>query len=379
MIVASLIDAGAKFSDVETLLSKLKIDNYAVKAEKVQRAGLSATHFHVEVHHHEHHHRGLSDIEMIIQSADLPVRVKERSLAVFRTLAQAEAEVHNVGVNDVHFHEVGAVDSIIDIVGACICLELLNVDEIQFSKITVGYGQVKCAHGILPVPAPATVKLLKNQTIESGSRVGEQATPTGAAILAALGTQSLTIPEMKLHSVGYGAGTRDDAAAPNVLRAIVGESASLNECETDEISVLRCNLDDITGEHLGYLVEKCFSAGALDVVQIPIYMKKGRPATMIEVIAPLDKESVLREVLLTQGTSFGVRAERQRRIKLKRDIITIIMPEGRVRVKLGFLGSKLIQISPEFEDCRKISERTGENFASVFNKSKEAAQQGKSE
>ncbi len=374
MIVAALIDAGASFDELKKQLAVLTLSGYTINVTDVTRAGLKARHFQVNLEHHHHHHRGLNDITQIIQNAGLPDQVKANAVKVFTTLAEAEAHVHNCPINDVHFHEVGAVDSIVDIVGACIGLELLGAKKVQFSKIAVGSGQIKSAHGTLPVPAPATAKLLENQVIYSGDRAGELATPTGAAILTALGTQLLEIPELKLKSIGYGAGTKDDPHHPNVVRVFLGQSES-HAAQVDEVAVISFNVDDITPEHLAFVVDELPAKGALDVAQIPIFMKKGRSATMVQVLAPINREKDLVEFILTQSTSFGLRLTHEKRYKLARDFIVIVLPEGKVRVKLGYFGEKLVQISPEFEDCRKIAERTGLNFRHLYARATELARQ----
>jgi len=289
-------------------------------------------------------------------------------------LGEAEAKVHGCSVAEVHFHEVGAVDAIVDIVGACICLDLLKADAVLYSTVAVGSGQVKVAHGTLPVPAPATAELLMGRQITAGNRTGELATPTGAAIWTALGTQEVRLPELQLQAVGYGAGTRDDPDHPNVLRVLVGRRET-QKAETDEIAVLHFNVDDITAEHLGWLAERILANGALDVVQIPAFMKKNRAAAVVQVLAPVAKEAELAEFILTQSTSFGLRIAREKRCKLAREFLVVVLPEGKVRVKLGYHAGKLVQIAPEFEDCRKIAERTGVNYRQLYARAAELARQ----
>jgi pyridinium-3,5-bisthiocarboxylic acid mononucleotide nickel chelatase len=374
MLVAALVDAGVPWPELQEQLAGLNLPGYTLTLADVTRSGIKAKHFQVALDHHHHHHRGLNDITQIIQNASLPAQVKANAVKVFTTLAQAEAHVHNCPIADVHFHEVGAVDSIVDIVGTCIGLELLGIKTIHFSKIAVGAGHVKSAHGLLPVPAPATAKLLENQIIHAGDRTGELATPTGAALLTALGSQRLDLPELALKAIGYGAGTRDDPSHPNVVRVFLGRIES-QAAQTDEISVISFNVDDITAEHLAFVADQLFAKGALDVLQIPAFMKKGRSATLVQVLSPLEKEKDLVEFILTQSTSFGLRLTHEKRYKLARDFIVIVLPEGKVRVKLGYLGEKLVQISPEFEDCRKIAERTGLNFRHLYARATELARQ----
>ncbi len=374
MVVAALIDAGAPWAELKQQLAGLTLSGYSINVTDVTRAGIRAKHFQVASENAHHHHQNLNSIREIIQAATLPDPVKANAVKVFTRLAEAEAHVHHCSIDEIHFHEVGAIDSIVDIVGACIGLELLGVKTVHFSKIAVGSGQVTCAHGQLPVPAPATAKLLEGQTICSGDGTGELATPTGAAILTALGTQHLDMPELTLKATGYGAGTREDPNHPNVVRVFLGETESQGT-QMDEVCVISFNVDDITAEHLAFVADRLFAKGALDVIQIPAFMKKGRSGTLVQVLSPLDKEKELAEFILTQSTSFGLRLSHEKRYKLAREFIVIVLPEGKVRVKLGYFGEKLAQISPEFEDCRKIAERTGLNFRHLYARATELARQ----
>ncbi len=375
MLVASLLGAGASWTKFQSMLSGLKVHGYSLELSDVKRAGIGAKHFNVVLEHaHHHHHRDLGTILQMIQGAALPARVIERACRVFTRLGEAEAEVHQCDIAKVHFHEVGAIDAIVDIVGACICLELLDVDTVFYSRIAVGSGQVKGAHGVLPVPAPATARLLLGSEFFSGDRTGELATPTGAAILTALGTQQVYLPELRLKTIGYGAGTRDDAGQPNVVRVFVGnEGHQLGQ--TDEVTVIDFNVDNMTGEHLGWLTEQLMTRGALDVGQIPMSMKKSRPATLVEVIAEPARTDELVRFILTQSTSFGVRTRQEKRHKLGREFVDVDLPGGRVRVKVGYLDGRAVQISPEYEDCRTITEKTGNNFRQVYAQAAERARQ----
>ncbi|MFA5864001.1 MAG: nickel pincer cofactor biosynthesis protein LarC [Phycisphaerae bacterium] len=374
MVVAGLLDAGASWTEFLQQIAALNIEGYNLDLTEVSRAGIKAKLFQVNLDHHHHSHRDLNSIIELIQGSKLHDRVISRAVKIFTKLAQVEAEIHNCEISNVHFHEVGAVDAIIDIVGACICLELLNVDEIYYSKIAVGGGQVKNAHGILPVPAPATAKLLLDKQIYSGDRTGELATPTGAAIMVTLGTQKVDLPELTLKSIGYGAGSRDDPNYPNTVRVLLGRQDS-QDLQTDEVTIISFNVDDITGEHLGWLAEQIMGKGALDVAQIPVFMKKSRSATLVQVLSPAEKVDELVEFILTQSTTFGVRLGKEKRYKLNREFVVAVLPEGKVRVKLGYFNKKLVQVSPEFEDCRKITERTGINFRKIYARAAELARQ----
>jgi uncharacterized protein (TIGR00299 family) protein len=414
MIVASLIDAGANFEQFQQMLGELHLEGYTIDLEQVRRGGIRAKHFrvnlghehpheHTHTHQHENHehshphkhehkhahdheshqhthsraheHRDLNAIIDIIQRANLPERVKTRAINIFNRLGYAEAHVHGCDISQVHFHEVGAVDAIVDIVGACIALELLDVETLYFSKVAVGSGQVTGSHGVLPIPAPATAKLLEGCVIDSAGRTGELATPTGAAILTTLGEQKVFMPELNLKTIGYGAGTRDDAHHPNVLRVMLAEQSSAGRMQVDEVTSLIFGVDDITGEHLGYLSEQLMSRGALDVAQIPMYMKKGRSAVRVEVLAGAEKVDELIEYILTQGTTFGLRVDRHQRVKLSRDFVAVILPEGKIRVKLGMFDGKVVQIAPEYDDCRNAAERSGKNFRDIYLRASEQARQ----
>ncbi len=375
MIIAALLDAGVDGDQLIRELEKLNLADYRVEISDTARCHIHSKQFKVIVTGEQKEHRHLGRIIDIIEKSELSETVKSRACAVFERLGRAEAQVHNIDISKVHFHEVGAIDSIIDIVGACICFELMGIDEIFYSKIAVGSGTVKCAHGILPVPAPATVKLLEGKRVYAGPGDGELTTPTGSAIITTVGTQKIDLPELELSAVGYGAGSRDSAEYPNVLRVFIGNKNTDNRLETDEISVISFNIDDSTAEHTGLLVEQLLASGVLDVIQVPAYMKKSRAGIKIEVLTKIADEHKIAEMILSQGTSFGVRISHQYRYKLKRKIVRIELPEGNVSVKLGLLGEKLVQIAPEFEDCKRIAEINGRNFREVYACALELARQ----
>ncbi len=366
MIIAAMLDAGVKEGEFLRELKKLNLSGYDIKIYQAKRCNIRAKRFDVIVTDKQEHHRNLSDITEIIKSSSLSDCTKARSLEIFNKLGQAEAKVHGCDISDIHFHEIGAIDSIIDIVGACICIEQLEIDRIFYSKIATGKGTIKCAHGLLPVPAPATAELLTGKRIFTGQGEGELSTPTGVAIITSLGEQLRAMPEMELIDVGYGAGAREYQEQPNVLRVFVGKEQAEDLSDTDEISVISFNVDDCTAEHSGFLVDKLFENGALDVIQIPAYMKKSRSGTKFEILSRLSDEPNIIQTILTTGTSFGIRISHQKRYKLKRKIIEIRSNGQTVSVKLGLLGEKLVQIAPEYEDCRKLSELTGENFRQVY-------------
>jgi hypothetical protein len=364
MIVAALVDAGADWDQLRHSLAKLGLPGFEVTLETVKRGGLRSRLFAVRAPA-EPHHRSFPDIISIINQADLQDGVKTRAKQIFTNLAEAEAKVHDCEIDHVHFHEVGAVDAIVDVVGSCVCLELLGIDEVIFPAVPLGSGTVRTAHGELPVPAPATAELLRGFRCYGGGQ-GELTTPTGAAILTTIGMQVVGIPHLKTRTVGYGAGARDDQHRPNVLRIIVGEKLGPAQADVDEIGVLSCQVDDMTGEELGLLAERLWSAGVLDVVQIPIYMKKGRPGVMLEVIVPTGEADRLAELILRHSTSFGVRRAPAQRYKLSREMIEVTLPSGTARVKLGYFAGELVQISPEYEDCRRLSLASGPSLREIY-------------
>ncbi len=366
MIIASLLDAGVDEQAFRTELSKINLRNYDINIFETKRCNIRAKRFEVIVPEKQHHHRNLVEIENIIKNSTLNDKIKSQTCDIFNKLAKAEAHVHSCDISDVHFHEVGAIDSIIDIIGACICFELLNIHKIFYSKIATGTGTVKTAHGMLPIPAPATAELLKGKQISEGHSDTELATPTGVAIITTLGRQITSMPEIELVNIGYGAGSREHAYYPNILRLFVGRENISEQTETDEISVISFNIDDSTAEHAGLIAEKLFEHGAIDVIQIPAYMKKSRLGTKFEILAKLSDEFKLINLILSESTSFGVRISRQSRYKLKRKIVKIKLQEGQAAVKLGLLDEKIVQIAPEYEDCRKLADISGRNFREVY-------------
>ncbi len=369
MTVAALLDAGADWDQLHKQLQSIDLHGFEVERQKVDRAGIAATHFlvhtHHHGHHHEHHHRSLSDILAIIDKSPLSPTVRENAAAIFRRLGAAEAKVHNCDIEKIHFHEVGAVDSIVDIVGTCIGLELLGIDAICFPAVPVGSGTIQAAHGTLPVPAPATAELLTGFATYAGGE-GELTTPTGAAIATALGRQVPSMPEMTIRAIGYGAGTRQYKDRANVLRVIVGESAQTAAAESDLVVQLATQLDDQTGEETGYLTERLWNEGALDVVCFPITMKKGRPGVMLEVLGPPEKGDALAATILHHSSTFGLRRSLVTRQKLSRESIRVDLPDGQVAVKIGYFGGRLVRVSPEYEDCRALAVKTGAPLREIY-------------
>lgn len=351
MTVGSLVDAGADGSALIDALQSLNL-GATYSFEKTKRRGIAATKFHVHWEP-QHAHRHLPHIHRIIENAPgLSEQTRERAIAVFNALGAAESKIHAQPLERVHFHEVGAVDSISDIVGACYGLELLGIDEIQCSPINVGSGTVETEHGTLPVPAPATAELLINKPVFSQGPQMELTTPTGAAIVAALATGFGSMPAMSISSTGFGAGSKDFPMQANVLRAVIGTRTAAVESTT--VTVLEANIDDSTPQVLGYAMDRLFAAGALDVTIQPLLMKKNRQGSLLSVIArPADQE-LLAQVMLEETTTIGLRMyAAERRVQARREI-TVETTYGKVRMKVTAQGA-----SPEYDDCRALAAEKG--------------------
>ena len=319
---------------------------------------------HHDGHHHEHDHdhshhshvhgRSLSEIIALITQAKIEPVARDLSLRAFRMLGEAESKIHNISLQEIHFHEVGAVDAIVDIVCAAVGAVALGVDRWMCSPVNVGGGTVKCAHGIMPVPAPATAELLKGAPTYSSGLQMELVTPTGAALLRALNVEFGPMPQIAVNAIGYGAGARDPHGHANVLRISVGETA--DKGATEEVSVLETAVDDLTPEVIGYVIEKALACGALDVMAAPVQMKKNRPGHLITVLCKPEASSAMAQLLLRETSSLGVRIRCDRRYVLDRRIGTVTTSWGDVRVKLGFWQGEIVNCAPEFEDCRRIAQ-----------------------
>ena len=360
MVLGALVDAGADLRAIETDLRRLGLENWSISAEKVKRSAISATHVRVETQE-DHHHRGLSIILKRIEDAKLAPRAAERAKRIFTRLAEAEAKVHQVPVEQVHFHEVGAVDSIIDIVGAAIGFELLGIDEFACSTFNVGAGQVKTAHGLLPVPAPATTELLRGAPMYSSGIPHELVTPTGAAIATALAARFAVVPEMKLRVIGYGAGSKDLKEQANVLRLLIGESlmSEAGERWDSPVTVIETNLDDMSPQIYGYFAEKALAAGALDVFSTPVQMKKNRPGLLVTLLAESANLSRLIDLVFRETTTIGVRTYEARRKTLDRELVPVETPFGSVRIKISRMNGSVLNATPEYEDCQRIATEKG--------------------
>jgi hypothetical protein len=360
MVLGALVDAGCNLAQVEAELSRLPVYGWKISAEKVIQGGLAATRVHVECSEH-HHHRSLSTILQLIEEAGLPPRVADRASKIFRHLGQAEARVHNVPVQKVHFHEVGAVDAIVDIVGASVGFELIGVDEFACSALNVGSGRVQTQHGNLPVPAPATAELLRGAPTYSTGVQCELVTPTGAAIVATLASRFGAQPAMTVRAIGYGAGAAVLTEQPNVLRLFVGETAvqEAGEPRDETIIVLEANLDDMSPQIYGYFVECALKAGALDVFSTPVQMKKNRPGQLVTVLCESAASERMTDLIFRETTTLGVRRSSVQRRTLHRVSFTVETQLGPIRVKVARLNGYTLNAAPEYDDCQKIAAEHG--------------------
>ncbi len=370
MIVASLIDAGADADALRDRLAALGLDGYALAIDAVTRGGIAATQFNVKLDAKaKQPHRHLKHIVEIIDSSQLPADVKQKSTRIFERLAEAEARVHGTTIEKVHFHEVGAVDAVIDIVGAVLALDLLGVDKVICSPVPVGSGTVKCDHGIMPVPAPATAELLKGVPIADTTETGELVTPTAASVLTTLARGFGPLPPMTIGSIGYGAGTREGDTRPNLLRVLIGEPGHAGEA--DRITVLETNLDDTTGEVVGFCMERLFDAGALDVYAVPIHMKKARPGLVLTVLCETGRIDAMERIIFAETTTLGIRRCEVERTKMSRRVETVETPFGSIAVKVGEHDGT-VSAGPEYEDCKAAAAKHGVPLRRVIEAARKA-------
>jgi pyridinium-3,5-bisthiocarboxylic acid mononucleotide nickel chelatase len=351
MLVGALADAGADKDRIAGAIASLEA-GATVSFEKVKRGGIGATKYHVQAHEH-HAHRHLSHIVRLIERADLSARAKQNAIAVFRRLGEAEAAVHQVAIEKVHFHEVGAADSIADIVGACVAFDQLGVDNIVCSPVNVGSGTVKTEHGILPVPAPATALLLAGVPVYARGAAVELTTPTGAAVVVTLASGFGPMPAMEMARIGYGAGDHEFPEQANALRVILGRTAVVEEALS--VSILEANVDDINPQVLAYAAERLMAAGALDVTIAPLVMKKGRPGNMLRVIARLENREELAQIVFAETSTLGLRFYSAERRVLPREFVEVGTSFGPVHIKVSAEGG----YAPEYEDCRKLALAAG--------------------
>jgi len=364
MILGALVDVGLSVDALREELGLLRLDGYALRSERVLRAGLAATRVHVDVESGDQPQRRLTDILQIIEGSALPAADCGRGVDVFRRLAQAEAAVHGTSIEEVHFHEVGAVDAIVDIMGAVVGLRLLGIDACYASALPAGSGSARSAHGVIPVPGPATLALLASAGApirEDAGEHGELVTPTGAAILTALAR--FERPAMRLERAGYGAGGRDPEGVPNVLRLWLGTG---EDTPGRRLLQVETNIDDMPAEQFGYVQERLFACGALDVWFSPVQMKKNRPATVISLLCSPGAEAEVVEVLLRETTTLGLRIWEVRRHEAERESLTFASSLGEAAVKIKRLPGSAPRIAPEYDSCREIALRTGLPLAEVY-------------
>ena len=363
MTVAALLDLGLPLDELRATLAKLPIEGYRIDAERVRRGAFAGTRFLVEVEE-EQPHRNLADIREILDSGALSPATLERSLSAFERIAAAEARAHDRPVDEVHFHEVGGIDSIVDVVGAAFGLEHFGVDRIVVGPVRVGTGEVTCRHGRIPVPAPATLELLSGFRILLADGEGETTTPTGASFLAAWAEPLPPEFPFTPERTGYGAGARDDTALPNLLRVTIGQTE--DGAGDDTVVELVANLDDQAPETVAFAAERALAAGALDAWIAPVLMKKGRPGHVLHVLIHEPDADSLEELLFRETTTFGVRRSRHTRRILARRHETVETPFGPVRVKIGRLGDEDVTFSPEYEDCARLARERGVPLRDVY-------------
>ena len=378
MFLGALLDVGLPIDNLRTALGSLALDKggWSIEAERVDRAGIAATKFRLHEtgnvesakpsnsdsahgHHHDsshgrsHSHHSLKEINRLINSSAISDEAKGRAVRLFQRLAEVEASIHQMPVEEVHLHEVGALDSIIDIVGAVHGLEWLNAEMIVASPLNVGSGTVSCAHGEFPVPAPATAQLLENAPIYSSGVQGELVTPTGALLVTEFASSYGPLPDMCVKQIGYGAGERDQKGSPNVLRLMIGDSTA--DTSMQRVLVMECEIDDMNPELFGVLMDRLYDGGALDVFYVPVQMKKNRPGTLVTVIASPNHREVLSDIIFRESTSIGLRFSEMTRECLDRSTTTVETPVGPVRVKVAQRGGRIINVAPEFEDCVRLA------------------------
>ena len=370
MILGSLIDAGLSARRLREELKKLRIPTIKLKAKKVLKAGISATQVIVEGRDEKRSHRNLKEILRIVERSSVEAEVKKKSEEIFKRIASVESKIHQTPMEEIHFHELGGLDSIVDIVGSVWGLQQLGIEKIHVSKVNVGGGFVKCEHGILPVPAPATLSLMGGKPIYSSGVERELLTPTGAAILTTLGSEFGPIPPIHVEKIGYGAG-RDDLLHPNVLRLIIGTSSSTSGNE--KVVVIETNIDDMNPQFYDYLIEKLLALEVLDVFITPILMKKNRPGHLLTVICHSEKLPPVTKFLLRETTTLGLRWHEEERAKADREILTLRTQYGKIHLKLARWGGTIVNISPEYEDCKRLALEKGVPLKDIFEEAKRLA------
>ncbi|MGH9767654.1 MAG: nickel pincer cofactor biosynthesis protein LarC [Blastocatellia bacterium] len=399
MLLGAMLDCGLDFELLRNELRKLGVEGYDLSLTRVDRSGISAAkfdvhltghahshdhdhghshehhhdhehsheHHHDHEHSHEHHHerehnhsehRSLSEIKRIIASSDLSEPIKQRAQTIFQRIGEAESKIHNIPIETVHFHEIGAIDSIVDIAGACIAFDALKIERTISSPLHVGSGAFECAHGTYPVPSPATAELLKGVPIYSKDVEGELVTPTGAAIISTLAESYGPMPMMRIEKIGYGAGARDYPKFPNALRAIIGELEEDSDQTPATVTVIEANIDDLSPQVFGHLMDRVLESGALDIFYLPAQMKKNRPGVLLTLLCrPEDRERMC-DIIFRETTTLGVRYRNERREVLRREIVTVETGYGPIRIKVSrSRDGRVLNFSPEFDDCRAAAEK----------------------
>ncbi len=359
MLLGALVDADLPAARLEAELRKLKLEGWTLCTERVQRGQLTATKLSFQVKE-SHHHRTWRTIRELIHQSELSEAVREGAEKIFERLAEAEGTVHGIAPDEVHFHEVGAMDSVLDIVGVSVAVDALGIERIVASPLNVGGGRVETAHGVLPVPAPATAALLKGVPVYSSGLEAELVTPTGAAVVSTLASSYGSFPPMTVSAIGYGAGARDLSEQPNVLRVFLGQSAEVAPgAEEPSITILEANLDDMNPLLGGYFMEQALATGALDVFYTPVQMKKNRPGLMLTVLCPPDRVDALTTLIFEQTTTIGLRFYQARRRVLERSFITVQTSLGPVQMKLATLNGRVLNAAPEYDDCQRLAREKG--------------------
>jgi uncharacterized protein (TIGR00299 family) protein len=371
MTLAALIDIGVDFDALNHAIGSLGLPGCRLRREEVKKNGFRATQIFVD-YTPEHAHRHLSHILAMIESGELTPRQKDLARRIFTRLAEAEAKVHGVSIEKVHFHEVGAADSIADIVGSAVGWDLLGVDHVVASPVPTGVGKICIAHGECSIPAPATAELLCGVQLAESATQGELTTPTGAAILTTLAESFGPLPAMKIERIGYGAGQRDWADRPNILRLLVGETAETPMADTDSICVMETNLDNATGEVIGYCIARLWEAGALDVFTSAIQMKKNRPGVKLTILCRLETVTAIEAILFRETTTLGIRRWTAARSILRRQSYAVATPWGSVEGKISWFGEGQPRFAPEFESCRRIAEAQNIPLREVYDAAQKA-------
>ena len=369
MTIAALLDAGANFDYLKNECVKLNLSGYELKISKIKRSQIEATKFDVVIHENQHSHRDLENIFKLIDESALSDYVKANSKRIFETIGKAEAKIHNVPFEKVHFHEVGAIDSIIDIVGACICLENIGVSRVLSTPVKLGRGLINTQHGVMPNPAPATLEILKNYPVELTNIDFELTTPTGAAIVKTLSEgvyDNSTLNNVKIKSIGFGSGTFDIKESPNLLRVLLCDIEERNYSNMDKLVQVETNIDDMNPQIYPYVMQKLFDAGVLDVYYHNIIMKKGRPGILLSVLAGENILNKVMDIIYSETTTLGVRITHIDRHKVDREIKEVDSSLGKVKVKVIGKNSA-VKLVPEFEECRRIAQSSGKPLNEIYN------------